>query len=61
MHLLFIMAAGGRFTFTDMQNPLLLHPSDGLTLVSVRKLQGAVDFRSWKHSFETSYATSILD
>lgn len=46
------MTAGGRFTFTDMQNLLFLHPSDGPLSISVEKLQGAGDFRSWKRLFE---------
>lgn len=46
------MANGGRFTFADMQNPLFLHPYDGPLSISITKLQGAGDFRSWKRSFE---------
>lgn len=46
------MTTGGRFTFVDMQIPLFLHPSDGTLFVSIQKLEGGGDFRSWKHSFE---------
>ncbi|XP_074328051.1 uncharacterized protein LOC141665962 [Apium graveolens] len=46
------MATGGRFTFADMQNPLFLHPYDGPTSISVAKLEGATNYRSWKRSFE---------
>ena len=46
------MANGGRFTFADMQNPLFLHPSDGPLSISVPKLEGSTNYRTWKRSFE---------
>ncbi|XP_074343083.1 uncharacterized protein LOC141680887 [Apium graveolens] len=46
------MTTPGRFTFTDMQNPLFIHLSDGPLSISVSKLRGAGDYRSWKRSLE---------
>lgn len=46
------MASGSKFSFTDMQNPLFLHPSDNPLSISVTKLEGAGDYRSWKRSME---------
>ncbi|XP_017228728.1 uncharacterized protein LOC108204001 [Daucus carota subsp. sativus] len=44
--------ATGKLSFTDLQNPLFLHPSNTPLSISVPKLQGAGDYRSWKRSFE---------
>ncbi|XP_074359423.1 uncharacterized protein LOC141698595 [Apium graveolens] len=46
------MAGISKFSYRDMQNPLFLHPSDNLLSISVTKLQGSEDFRSWKRSIE---------
>nr|XP_017256491.1 PREDICTED: uncharacterized protein LOC108226048 [Daucus carota subsp. sativus] len=46
-----------RNTYSEMQNPLYLHPSDGPMTVSVAKLTGSSDYRTWKRSIEIQLAT----
>lgn len=50
------MASGSRFSVADLQYPLFLHPSDGSISVSVTKLQGTSDYRSWKRYMEIQFA-----
>lgn len=48
-----------KFTFADMQNPLFVHPSDGPHSVSVTKLEGATDYRSWRRALEIQISSKI--
>lgn len=41
----------------DSTNPLYLHPSDGTNSITVEKLEGASNYRSWKRSLEISLAS----
>lgn len=43
---------GSKSTYTDMQNPLFLHLSDGPQSIMVTKFQGAGDYRAWRRTFE---------
>ncbi|XP_074323322.1 uncharacterized protein LOC141660253 [Apium graveolens] len=50
------MTTGNKFSFTDLQNPIFIHPSDGPTSISVTKLQGAAN-RTWRRSMEIQLAS----
>ena len=40
----------------DITSPLSLHPSDGSNSISVEKLLGAGNYRSWRRSIEIGFA-----
>ena len=44
--------------YAALQNPLFIHPSDGLGFLSVgEKLTGAENYRTWKRSMEIGLST----
>ncbi|KAL2931147.1 Procollagen-lysine 2-oxoglutarate 5-dioxygenase 3 [Bienertia sinuspersici] len=46
------MADSNKLSFADIQNPLFLHPSDNASSISIDRLQGASDYKSWDRSME---------
>ncbi|KAL2899101.1 Retrovirus-related Pol polyprotein from transposon RE1, partial [Bienertia sinuspersici] len=44
-------------TSIEPTNPLYLHPSEGTNSIIVEKLQGPINYRSWKRSMEISLAS----
>lgn len=51
--------AGGKETISlsDIRHPLYIHPSDDPNSVSIEKLQGSANYRSWRRSMEISLAS----
>ena len=46
------------FGYSDLQNPLFLHPSEGLGALSIQdKLIGARNHRSWRRNMEIGLTT----
>jgi len=44
------------FGFSDLQNPLFLHPSEGLGALSIQdKLIGARNYQSWRRNMEIGW------
>ena len=47
-----------QITYTDLHNPLFIHPSDGPNSIAVpEKLMGAKNYRSWHRSMEIHPST----
>lgn len=42
---------------TETTSPLYLHPSDGNTSISVEKLTGTTNYRSWRRSLKNGLAS----
>lgn len=46
------MASPSSPTVIDSSSPLYLHPSDGSTFITIEKLLGTINYRSWRRSLE---------
>ncbi|XP_074373942.1 uncharacterized protein LOC141714317 [Apium graveolens] len=44
-------------TSIDVSSPLYLHPSDGNNFMTIDKLQGSSNYRSWKRSMEIALSS----
>lgn len=46
------MAESSSTTIIERSSPLYLHPSDGSASITIEKLLGASNYRSWRRSLE---------
>lgn len=52
-----VSGSGSQATTIDVLSPLYLHPSDGNNFMTIEKLQGSSNYRSWKRSMEIALSS----